>query len=450
MTRQEFWLKLGREWLTLNTIHTRDKRRQFQPTLLAPQPHYYLKVRDELPITPAHLPDTSFASIVSRVPVQASRQFAPLVIPAQDAGHVVADGARLLPSTVHTGKRKTRLRMTSALVTAIMLVGIAALYIWLNAKDAADVTLYQVDRQSSIQYVGGGGIVFPRQQLNLSYPVAERVVAIMVKAGDDVAPNQPLLRLDPTQLNAQVKQASDNMGAAQVYLNSVSTSSNAITVAQAQQQYDIARNKYNALVAQSSSPLLHNGVLVSPMRGVITEVNINSGEVFSADTTLLTVMDESIAVVHTKIPLVNLDQAALNQKAIVTPSALPDHNLPGVVGAIIPHADPQTDTFELWVNVPNPGHVLLPGMSAFVRLQTPYRAFIVPRLAVLNPDQYPVVFVALDQHAYIRRVHVVGRVRDAAMIDSGITAGEEIVLVGLDKLHDGQRVNIRATEKHDF
>ncbi len=89
-------------------------------------------------------------------------------------------------------------------------------------------------------------------------------------------------------------------------------------------------------------------------------------------------------------------------------------------------------------------------MSAFVRLQAPYRAFIVPRLAVLNPDHHPAVFVAQDQHTYIRRVHVVGRVGDATVVDRGITAGEEIVLVGLDKLHDGQRVSIRTTENHVF
>jgi RND family efflux transporter MFP subunit len=436
--------------LILDTISKRNKRRQFQPTQLAPQPHYYLEIRNETAIRPVHSPATDPATTVDGAPVRPARQFIPLVIPAQSTGKFVTGKVDSASSATNTSKRKTRLRVVSALITIIVVVGMSIFYIWLDARETADVTLYQVGRQSSVQYIGGGGIVFPRQKLDISYPVAERVIAIMVRAGDTVAPNQPLLRLDPTQLDAQVKQASDNMAAAQAYLNSVATNSNAVTVAQAQRQYDIARNKYNALVAQTSSSLLHNGALISPMRGVVTAININPGEVFSADTALLTIMDESIAVVHSKIPLVNLEHIILNQQAIVTPSALPDHDLRGVVSAIIPQADPQTDTFELWVSVTNPGRVLLPGMSAFVRLQAPYRAFIVPRLAVLNLDHRPAVFVARDQRAYIRHVHVVGRVHDATMIDSGITAGEEVVLVGLDKLHDGQKVSVRATENHTF
>ena len=53
----------------------------------------------------------------------------------------------------------------------------------------------------------GGGIIFPRQQINISYPLDERVISVLVKAGDQVSPKQPLIQLDPSQLNAQVQQA---------------------------------------------------------------------------------------------------------------------------------------------------------------------------------------------------------------------------------------------------
>lgn len=427
-------------------MNTQKKRGQFQPTLLTPQPHFYLGTNNEEAITSAHPPVTEPTDIAQHGPIQPVAQFAPLVIPAQHSGRTIAHNRHSSTPSRILGKHKARPRVYSSIIIIIAVLSMSALYIWLDARGTTDVTLYQVGSLSAVQYIGGGGIVFPRQQLDISYPVAERVTAVMVKAGDAVTLNQPLIRLDPTQLDAQIKQAADNMAAAQAYLNSVSSSGNAITIAQAQQQYNIVRNKYNALVAQSSSPLLHKGELVSPMRGVITALNIDPGEVFSADTVLLTIMDESIAVVHAKIPLLNLGQIALDQQVIVTPSAFPDHDLQGFVSAIIPHADPQTDTFELRVNVPQPGALLLPGMSAFVRLQIPHRALIVPRLAVLDLDHHPTVFIAQDHHVYIRHVHVLGRVNDTTMIDSGLAAAEKIVLVGLDKLRDGQKVNIRAIE----
>ncbi len=351
-----------------------------------------------------------------------------------------------------SGKRSSRRKKRNGLLIGVMasivaVLSVMAFSLWnMVANTTPDVTLYKVNAGNVSQYVGGGGIIFPRQQLDVSYPVAERVVAVLVKAGDQVTPNQPLIQLDPAQLNAQITQAANDLAAAQAYLNTVTANGNALLIAQAQQAYDFAKNKYNALVAEASSPLLHHGALISPMKGVVTSVNINSGEVFAANTSLLTVMDESTVVVHVKIPLANLGQVHRGQPAIVTPSALPNLNVNGTVSAIVPQADPQTDTFEVWVEVANPDDMLLPGMSAFVRIQSGVHALIVPRLAVLNSDRDATVFVVRDQHAHLQRVHLTGRSVNSIFIDAGLSVGDMIVLVGLDRLQDGLEVHVTRIE----
>jgi RND family efflux transporter MFP subunit len=326
------------------------------------------------------------------------------------------------------------------------LLGALAFAAW-NSSKAVDVTLYEVGVQNTTQYIGGGGTVFPGRRLDLSYPVAERVMAVFVRAGAQVVANQPLMQLDLTQLNAQIKQASDSMAAAQAYLNAVTAGGNAVTIAQARKQYDIAKSKYNELAAQIASPLLHDGDLLSPMGGVVTEVNIDPGEVFKADTPLLTIMDESVVVVHVEMPLTNLGQVWLNQPAIVTPSALPDRNFNGLVSAIIPQADAQADTFEVRVSVSNPGGTLLAGMSVFVRLKKSGRALVVPRLAVLNLESEPLVFVVRGQRAYLRPVQVMGRSGDAVLIEAGLSDGNRVVLIGQDRLYDGEAIRARALEQ---
>ncbi len=342
-------------------------------------------------------------------------------------------------------KKKRRVIM-SATFASVLLLATIAIVVWRTAQSGAEITLYQVSAQNATSYVGGGGIVFPQQKLDLSYPFAERVIDVLVKAGDEISLNQTLLRLDPTQLNAQVQQAADNMAAAQAYLDTVSASGNSINIAQAQQQYNLAKNKYNALVAQTSLPLVHDGNLISPMNGVVTSVNIDPGEVFTADTPLLTIMDESTVIVRVKVPLANLGQVSIGQDALVTPSALPNLNFHGTVSSIIPQADPQTDTFEVWVSVANPKKALLPGMSAFVRIHTSNQGFVVPRLAVLDPDMGAEVFVVRNQHAYLQHVEVVGRSGDTILINKGLSPGDKLALVGIDVLRDGQAVSVRSTE----
>ncbi len=338
-------------------------------------------------------------------------------------------------------------RPTVVVLGTLMVVAAIMFAFWkLNANPVPDVTLYNVKMQQINLDVGGGGLVFPYQQLDISYPVAERVIKVLVKAGDQVSPNQSLIQLDPSQLNVQIKQAADDMAAARAYLDAVASAGTAVNVAQAQQQYNLALNRYNALVAQASSPLLHNGNLISPMSGVVTTVNVNPGEVFAADVPLLTIMDESIAVVRVKVPLANLDLVHPGQQALVTPSALPSTSLNGTVSAIIPQADPQTDTFEVWVNVVNTNGQLLPGMSAFAHIQTPGEALAVPRLAVFNLDYAPAVFVVRNQRAHLQPVHVVGRSVETIFINGGLTPGDQIVLVGVDSVQDGQMVHVTRIE----
>lgn len=344
--------------------------------------------------------------------------------------------------------KNRRLAIVGAVVSGIVIVALVVLaVIGLNGGQT-DVTLYQAGTKNVSSSIGGGGITFPLQQINISYPSAETVVKIPVKAGDQVTNGQPVIQLDPTQLNLSVKQASDNVSAAQAFLNSVSAAGNAVAIADAQKQYDDAKNRYNALVAQSASPLLHNGNIISPMNGIVTAINVNPGETFASGATLVTVMDETTEIVHVKIPLANLQQVHVGQTATVTPSALPNTDLAGTVISVVPVADPQTDTFEVWVQVKNDSKVLLPGMSAFVRIQsTPARAIAVPRLAVVDPQRDSVVFVVRNQHAHIQHVHILGRSAENIFIDQGLLQNDTVVLTGIQNLKDGQSVRVIKVEQ---
>ena len=366
----------------------------------------------------------------------------------------IAPGARSspvsggnFPRAPQQTKNNFYLLIGSLLVFSILLEGVI-FAMWWFTNSTQDVTLYQVGSQNANQDIGGGGIIFPRQQLDISYPTSELVKAVLVKPGDQVTPNQSLIQLDASQLNIQIQQAAADMAAAQANLNSVEASGNALQIAQAQQAYQFAKDRYNAMVAQAQSPTLHNGDLISPMSGVVTAVNVNPGAVIVANVPLVTIMDESTVIVHAKIPLSNLGGVQLGQQATVTPSALPDISMQGVVSSIIPQADPQTDTFEVWVSVTNTNRQLLPGMSAFVHLQSVRKALVVPRLAVLNAESNAAVFVVQNLYAHLQRVQVVGRTVDTIFIGQGLKAGDKVVLVGNDGLQDNQRVRVSSIEQN--
>lgn len=132
------------------------------------------------------------------------------------------------------------------LVSAVALLGlIVIISVFASRKDEPEVTIVKIDVRPELrQTVTASGEVRPIQFVNMTSEVAGRIEEIFVKEGDLVTKNQPLVRLDPTQLqsNQQAQAAaaqaaiSDVQNARQQVLaaeNQVAQAQQALTVAEA-------------------------------------------------------------------------------------------------------------------------------------------------------------------------------------------------------------------------
>jgi multidrug efflux pump subunit AcrA (membrane-fusion protein) len=206
------------------------------------------------------------------------------------------------------GRKTTKSRLLWTMTSIVVILGVMVGVTWIDTKAVADVMFFQVNLPHTTPVAAGNGIVFPLQRFDLSYPTNEQVLEILVKVGDVVKPDQALVRL------------------------------------------------------------AHHGLLTSPMRGTVTAINVNPNELFPANTALLTIMDETAAIVHTKLPLATFGHVTPGLAAEVSSSALPGQTFEGTVSSVIPQADTQTDTFEAWVRIDNQKEMLLPGMRVSVRI----------------------------------------------------------------------------------
>lgn len=386
----------------------------------------------------------------SRAVVPALRE---QIIPVQTEprqGEIQQDfvpGSVQKPQSSYTYLPRRLALVTACVLSVVLFLGLISVVFFKVFFTVHDVTAFRVGHRKMVsQYIGGGGIIYPRQQVTISYPAQLQIVDVLVKEGDHVKQGQPLIKLDPDQVNAQTNRAQDDVDAAQSYLNLVSGTGNSVAVAAANQALEQAQSKLKALQAQTSS-ILRDDQLVSPIQGVVTNLNAAPGLQFGANASLLTVIDQSSVIMRAKIPLENLSQVQLGMNALVTPSALPNQTFNGTVTAITPQADAQTDTFQVDIQVNNTQQMLLTGMSAFVRIQGQVNAFVVPRLAVLNPDRESSVFEIRNGHAYIKAVHVLGRSTDDVYVDDGLTGNDLIVLLPIQFMRQGQEVDVVRTER---
>ena len=165
-----------------------------------------------------------------------------------------------LPPQTETKKHKPLIIVSTIMLIAILLGGVG-FYYWQKTHKSNDVTLYQVNSQSTSQEFGGSGIAYPNQQLNPSYPLTERILHVYVIAGAHVKAQQPLLQIDASQSNAQLAELLNEANAALSFLYAVENKPNPdpVSVAAAQQSYNVAEGKYQLLKTQLSTFTDNNG-----------------------------------------------------------------------------------------------------------------------------------------------------------------------------------------------
>ena len=262
---------------------------------------------------------------------------------------------------------------------------------------------------------------------------------ILVEVGDPVHEGQLIVTLDPTQYTQQLVQLKtvedDYNRLLPVYeAGGISTQQ----IEQAKAQLDVQRE----VVAN----LKKNIEVRSPITGVVTARNYESGDLFSAQPILHIMQIDPLKVIA------NISEQYFPNVKVGMPVELkvdifPDQTFTGTVSLIYPALDPTTRTFKVEVKVPNAKRTLRPGMYARTTFDMGSKeGVMVPDVAVQkqvgSAERYLYVIVG-DSVAERRSVKEGRQVGDRVDILSGVGADEAVAVTALSKLYDGAKVEIK-------
>src|SRR6476469_6516912 len=138
--------------------------------------------------------------------------------------------------------RKKKIIVVSGV--AVLLIAIVIGSILATRTDTPEVTVVKVETRKELRStVTSSGEVRPIQFQNVTSEVQGRIEEIYVKEGDQVKKGQPLVRLDPNQLQANTDA---QLAAFQTAQDEVRVSQSQVTAAQnpfaqAQQQLNVAQ-----------------------------------------------------------------------------------------------------------------------------------------------------------------------------------------------------------------
>jgi HlyD family secretion protein len=206
----------------------------------------------------------------------------------------------------------------------------------------------------------------------------------------------------------------------------------------AQGQLNAAKGAYDNAAAQYSYSLIR-----SPIDGVVTDRPLFPGEMASAGTPLVTVMNLSQVVARARVPATEAASLRVGDAAEIS---VPGGSTPvaGKVTVVSPAVDPDSTTVQVWVQARNPGGELKPGATVTVTVtarKVP-DALVIPRVALLtDPDLGPYVMV-IDSASVAHQTKVqTGIEQDAKVqITKGLKAGDLIAGQGAYGLPDGTKV----------
>ncbi|HET7202206.1 MAG TPA: efflux RND transporter periplasmic adaptor subunit [Steroidobacteraceae bacterium] len=110
--------------------------------------------------------------------------------------------------------------------------------------------------------------------------------------------------------------------------------------------------------------------------------------------------------------------------------------------------DPTTGSFALRVVVPNPDHVLLPGMyvRAVIGRGVRENGVLVPQQGIARDPKggTTAMIVGADEKVEVREVRVSQTIGDKWLVEEGLAPGDRVVVEGLQKIRPGALV--QATE----
>ena len=205
-----------------------------------------------------------------------------------------------------------------------------------------------------------------------------------------------------------------------------------------------ARLKEMEAILAQEQIRLQNTQIVAPFAGEIIRRYVDGGSLVSSSTPVVTLIHLETLKVVANVLEKDVGLVKPGMKAKILTEAYPEKPFEGTVVRINKALDLATRTLQAEINIPNPGHLLKPGMFAKVEmiLKEKPDALTVPKDAVLREEGKEFVFVVEGNQAF-RKPVLTGIERENLIeIVEGVKEGDKIVIRGQESLRDRSTIRI--------
>jgi membrane fusion protein, multidrug efflux system len=329
-----------------------------------------------------------------------------------------------------------------------------------------EVTVLRVQPQAVTlveEYVGQAEAV---QTVEIRSRVQGLLERQAFRDGANVRQGELLFQIDRQPFEAALEQARANL--AQAEASAANAAQNLARVSRliadnavSQQDLDtaVARDRADRASVEAARAALHQAALnlgyaqiTAPRDGAVSKALVKPGSLVTVAQTLLTTL-YSANPIYVNFALGEQRMLDLTRRARTKATAPADFRLRLVDGSDYPHAgrldfvdaavDLKNDTLQVRIVVPNPDGLLRPGQYVRVLVPSAARpdAILIPQKAVQELQGLKTVYViGADNKAAARQIIATQRLGSDWVLDSGLAAGDIVVVDGIQKVTPGATV----------
>jgi len=319
----------------------------------------------------------------------------------------------------------------------------AALVSGATAAPAAEVAFdtQVVEPQSLDQIRSAPGTVESRQNSRISAEVSGRVEALPYDAGDQVEKGTTLVRLDDSDLRAQLNVAQAALNAAEARVQEAQQDFNRTKrlyeqKSASQQQMDRATAALDGAQAQKSKAeaeirtlriRLDKTTIKAPFDGVVVTQHIEEGELAQPGTPLVTVLDPDRLRLTARVQESRIPDLMGNGEARIWIPAL-QKRFDAERVTVVPQGDRTTHTFQVRLRLPDSAAVSagMFGRAEFLLGET--ETLVAPPEAIVRRSEITGVYVVEDGKVSFRLVELGEKTPKGREVLAGLNSGDTIAL----------------------
>jgi membrane fusion protein (multidrug efflux system) len=273
----------------------------------------------------------------------------------------------------------------------------------------------------------------------VSTETAGRVAEVAADRGARVAAGQPVVRLDVSTWKAQFRRMEIEFHEAEKELARWQALEKAGSVSAS--DLDKVRKVRDQASAGMDEARVHveRGEVRSPVAGIVDDRYLEAGEYAREGDKAFRVVDAGTVKVVVQVPEREAGRVRAGGTVPFTAAALPGAVFTGTVAHVAVAGGRENNSFRTEIRAPNPGGALRPGMIAEAAFDrgTRENAIVAPMTAVIPKRGEYYVFVAKGNRAAIRYVRLAALVGQEAVVESGLSAGDLLLVEGHRGVQDG-------------